>query len=213
MRPEQWDIFKRASRLEKLNQDADGHDHRQPLDPGLRRREAHGFLPGSAVLVPVAPENPPGISRHHLRPRLVDGIRHGGRAVGPRVEDQVLAGQHAERISHALQHRGHRQAARIRGRGRRFHGDDAPPPEDAAPAGARHRRDLHHGHRARADVHRRLRAQHERLHVRPGREAGIRAQAPRPLHAPHHRLAQGAGEDRWARPSRASSSSTTSSAL
>ena len=155
----------------EAGQDPDGADRRQPVDSRLSRHQAHGLLPRPRAVVPVQPEDHAGVSRHHLRPLLVDGIRHGRRAVGPRRQDQVLAGQHAERVPHALPARGHRQLSRVRGRGRRLRGDDAASHPDAQAAHPRPRLHPADGHRARPAVHGRFRPRHDALHDRPGRES------------------------------------------
>src|SRR6267142_6147314 len=97
----------------KAREGAHGAHHRQPVDSRLSRVEAHGLLPRPRVVVSIQPENSQRISRYHFRAILVDGIRDDSRTVNPQNKDKILAGQHTQRISHALSHRGPREVSRI----------------------------------------------------------------------------------------------------
>ena len=122
MLPAQWDTFKRAARREKLDKIPMALIIDSPWIPGyLGIKHMDYYLDPELWFesnLKIMREFPDII----FVPSLVDGIRHGGRAVDPRRQDQVLAGQHAERIPHALPPRGHRQVPRVRGRGRRLRG-------------------------------------------------------------------------------------------
>ena len=122
MRPEQWEIFKKAARFEKLDKIPMALIIDSPWIPGyLGMKHMDYFLDPELWFqsnLKIHQEFPDII----FVPSLVDGIRHGGRTLRARRENQVLAGQHAERISHALPHRRHRKFPRIRSRKRRVHG-------------------------------------------------------------------------------------------
>ena len=171
MLPQQWETFKRAARLEKLDKIPMALIIDSPWIPGLPRHQAPGLLPRSGAVVSVQPEDHAGVPRHHLRPLLVDGIRDGGRALGARRQDQVLAGQHPQRIPHALPPGRHRPVPGIRSGGRRLRGADAAPHRHAPAAHPGPRLHPAHGHLARSALHRRLRPRHHALHDRPGGES------------------------------------------
>src|ERR1022692_2176273 len=63
----------------------------------------------NSIKVRIQPEDHARVSRYHLYPLVVDGVRHGGGTLRAGLQDQVLAGQHAERISHPVSSGGHRQ--------------------------------------------------------------------------------------------------------
>src|ERR1019366_2982465 len=90
-------------------QDPDGPDRGQSVDSRISGDQAPGLLPGSRTLVRIQPQDHARVSRYHIYPLLVDGVRDGGGALDIRLQDQVLAGQHAERVSHALSPGRHRQ--------------------------------------------------------------------------------------------------------
>ena len=108
MRPEQWEIFKRAARLEKLDKIPMALIIDSPWIPGYLGIKHMDYFLDPELWFQSQPEDPPGIPRHHFRPVLVDGIWHGRRTFGARLQNQILAGQHAQRIPHALSYRGHR---------------------------------------------------------------------------------------------------------
>ena len=194
MLPEQWETFKRAARREKMDKIPMALIIDSPWIPGyLGIRHLDYFLDPELWFqsnLKIMREFP----GHHLHPLVVDGVRDGGGALGAGREDQVLAGQHAERVPHALSPGRYRQLSRIRSGGRRVCGADAAPHRHGAAADSGCRLHSAHGDLARAAVHGRICARHDEFHDRPGGESEGRAQADRPVHARDHRLAQGAAE-------------------
>ena len=148
----------------EIGQRANGPDRGQSVDSWLPGREAHGFLSRPRIVVPVPFKNSSGISRHHLCPFVVDGVRDGGGAIGAGRQDQVLDGQHAQRIPYPVSYRGHREVPGIRGGTRCLHGHDPAPHPHAAAAHSGHRGDSADGDFPRADVYGGVRAQHDGFH-------------------------------------------------
>ena len=127
MLPHQWETFKRAARREKLDKVPMALIVDSPWIPGYLGIKHMDYYLDPELWFESNLKIMQRVPGHHLRPVVVDGIRDGGRAVGAWREDQVLAGQHAERIPHALSARGHRPVSRVRSRGRRVRGADAAP--------------------------------------------------------------------------------------
>src|ERR1019366_6658863 len=94
-------------------QSPDGPDRGQSVDSRLSGHQAPGLLSGSGTLVRIQPQDHARVSRYHFHPLVVDGVRDGGGTVDPGLQDQVLAGQHAERVPHAVQAGRHRQLSGV----------------------------------------------------------------------------------------------------
>ncbi len=177
MRPEQWDIFKRAARREKLDKVPMALIVDSPWIPGyLGIKHMDYYLDPQLWF-----ESNLKIMREFPDIIMVPSWwMEYGMAAEPSVlgrKDQVLAGQHAERVPHALSPRGHRPVSRVRGRSRRVRGDDAAPDRHAQAADPRSRLHPSHDYLAWAVVHCRLRAKHDEPDDRVGRKPGGVSQA------------------------------------
>ena len=125
MRPEQWETFKRAARLEKLDKIPMAMIIDSPWIPGyLGIKHMDYYLDPELWFqsnLKIMQEFPDIIF-------VPSWWMEYGMAAEPSVlgrEDQVLAGQHAQRIPHALSPGRHRRVSRIRSRGRRLRRADA----------------------------------------------------------------------------------------
>ena len=120
MLPEQWETFKRAVRREKMDKIPMALIIDSPWIPGyLGIKHLDYFLDPELWFqsnLKIMREFPDIIF-------IPSWWMEYGMAAEPSVlgvQDQILAGQYAQRISHALPARGYRQLSRIRSGGRRL---------------------------------------------------------------------------------------------
>ena len=109
MLKEQWETFKRAARREKMDKIPMALIVDSPWIPGYLGIKHMDYFLDPGTLVRIQPQDHARVSRYHLHPLVVDGVRDGGGTLGAGRQDQVLAGQHAERIPHAVSPGRHRQ--------------------------------------------------------------------------------------------------------
>src|SRR3974377_1884202 len=137
MKPEQWATFKKAARLEKLDKIPLALIIDSPWVPGdLGLNHMDYFLDPELWFQS-------NLKIHKEFPDIIFvpswwmeyGMAAEPSALGaklkfwkekhpPRRQDKVLAGQHSQRVPHALPHRGYREISRLRSRSRRVHGHD-----------------------------------------------------------------------------------------
>ena len=194
MRPEQWETFKRAARLEKQDNVPMAMIVDSPWIPGyLGIKHMDYYLDPELWFE----------SNKKINEEFPDIIMvpswwmEYGMAAEPSIlgakikfwEDNTPSEYHTlYRLEDIDEFPG------VRGRRGRLRGDDAASLQDgvAAHQGTRRGASVRHG--ARAAVHGGLRAQHDASHDRDRREAGRNPPVDRPLHPRRHRLAQGAAQ-------------------
>ena len=147
MRPEQWEIFKKAARLEKLDKIPMALIIDSPWIPGYLGMKHMDYFLDPEVWFQS------NLKIHREFPDIIFvpswwmeyGMAAEPSALGAKIkfwQDNTPSEYHT-----LLSHRGYRTVSRIRSRGRRVHGDDAASDQDAEAAHPRYGRNPAAGHR------------------------------------------------------------------
>ena len=195
MLPQQWETFKRAARLEKLDKIPMALIIDSPWIPGYLGIKHLDYLPRSGAVVRVEPARSCGsfpTSSSSPRGGWSTGWRPSRRCSGRRSSSGRTT-----RPANTTRSTGWKTSTSF---------PEYEVEADAFAALTLHRIGMHRqrildhgyiladGHLARSAVHGGIRARHHAFHDRPGGESRRRAQADRPVHARGHRLAEGAAQ-------------------